>query len=198
MRLPLFVWPALLATLAPCSMTAAVAQTPAAPAAAPAAALEASDDGATVLDRRSKLAWARCVEGMHWNGSTCTGQRQLLDRSQASAQATARAKAEGLRWRLPRANELRRLVDKRADPPGLPPLLFPAAPPGLHWTGTANIKHYANNPYNYGTIAQGSGNQTSSRLAALEGWAVDMETGEASGDIARSTRLPVRLVRPQD
>lgn len=172
------------------------APTPA--AAASPAALQVSADGTLVLDPRTKLAWARCVEGMHWNGKTCTGQRQLFDRAQATALANARAKAEGVRWRLPRANELRRLVDKKAQPPGLPPRLFPAAPYGLHWTSTANIKHYTNNLYNYSNIAQGSAGVGTSRLAALDGWAVDMETGEASGDIPRSTKLPVRLVRPQE
>ncbi|MDD2713567.1 MAG: DUF1566 domain-containing protein [Simplicispira sp.] len=212
MKSSLFVWPSCIGVLTLGWAGAAAAQTPAQPALSPEAAvsappmapatptwtLEPSADGSLVLDRRTKLAWARCVEGMHWNGKTCTGQRQLFDRTQAIALVKARAKAEGVRWRLPRVNELRRLVDKKANPPGLPPKLFPAAPFGLHWTSTANIKHYANNLYNYTNIAQGSAGAASSRLAALDGWAVDMETGEASGDIPRNTKLPVRLVRPQD
>ncbi|MBP6375836.1 MAG: DUF1566 domain-containing protein, partial [Giesbergeria sp.] len=119
----------------------------------------------------------------------------LLDRSEAAAMAQARAKAEETRWRLPRVNELRRLVDKKANPPGIPPLLFPAAPFGLHWTSTANIKTFANNQYNYGNISQGTGSGAGNRLAALDGWAVDMDTGIASGDVPRTSRLPVRLVR---
>lgn len=211
MNSSLFVWRPWITGLALGWAGAATAQTPAtapappmdaptsaAAAATPASTLTLSADGTLVLDSRTRLAWARCVEGMHWNGKTCTGQRQLLDRAQASALVNARAKAEGLGWRLPRVNELRRLVDKKANPPGLPPLLFPAAPYGLHWTSTANIKHFANNQYNYNSITQGSASGASSRLATLDGWAVDMETGKASGDIPRSTRLPVRLVRLQD
>ena len=160
-----------------------------------AATLRPSADGTAIIDQRSKLAWARCVEGMVWNGKTCSGQRKLFDRAEANAVAQARAKAEEVRWRLPRANELRRLVDKKANPPGVPPQLFPAAPYGLHWTSTANIKNFSNNQYNYTNMTQGNAGVTGSRLAALDGWAVDMDTGIASGDIARSTKLPVRLVR---
>lgn len=167
----------------------------AAAAAAAAATLRPSADGTAIVDQRSKLAWARCVEGMVWNGKTCAGQRKLFDRADANAVAQARAKAEDVRWRLPRANELRRLVDKKANPPGIPPQWFPAAPAGLHWTSTANIKNFSNNQYNYTNLSQGNAGVTGSRLAALDGWAVDLDTGIASGDVPRSTRLPVRLVR---
>ena len=159
------------------------------------ASMRPSADGTAIVDTRSKLAWARCVEGMVWNGKTCAGQRKLFDRAEANAVAQARAKAEGTRWRLPRVNELRRLVDKKANPPGIPPQLFPAAPAGDHWTSTANIKNFANNQYNYTNMTQGNAGVTGSRLAALDGWAVDMDTGIGSGDIPRSSRLPVRLVR---
>ena len=217
MKSSLFVWRPWITGLALGWAGAAAAQTPATmvapptdaplsvavPAPAPVSAaatatstLEVSADGTLVLDRRTRLAWARCVEGMQWNGKTCTGQRQLLDRAQATALVNARAKAEGVRWRLPRVNELRRLVDKKANPPGLPPLLFPAAPYGLHWTSTANIQNFSNNQYNYTNMTQGNAGVTGSRLAALDGWTVDMETGEASGDTPRSTKLPVRLVQP--
>ncbi len=177
------------------------ADTQSADAAAPAAAssvastLRPSADNTAIIDQRSKLAWARCVEGMIWNGKTCSGQRQLFDRAEANAVAQTRANTEEVRWRLPRANELRRLVDKKANPPGIPRLLFPAAPSGLHWTSTANIKNFSNNQYNYTNMTQGNAGVTGSRLAALDGWAVDMDTGIASGDIPRSTKLPVRLVR---
>lgn len=180
--------------LTPAETVATQAQ--AAPAANPFTAhLRVSADGTAIIDTRSRLAWARCVEGMFWNGKTCSGQRRLLDRAEANAVAQARAKAEQTPWRLPRVNELRRLVDKKANPPGIPPLLFPAAPFGLHWTSTANIKTFANNQYNYGNISQGTGSGAGSRLAALDGWAVDMDTGIASGDVPRTSRLPVRLVR---
>lgn len=209
MKSALFVWRHAVTNLALGWTAAALAQVPA-PLSVPAdtpttdaaamppsttSTLKPSADGTTIIDSRSKLAWARCVEGMHWNGKTCAGQRLLLERSEANAVAQARAKAEGVRWRLPRVNELRRLVDKKASPPGIPPLLFPAAPFGLHWTSTANIKNFSNNQYNYTNMTQGNAGVTGSRLAALDGWAVDMDTAQASGDVARSTKLPVRLVR---
>ena len=197
-------WRPWLAALALGGAAAAGAQTPApatsatsiAPAStSPTAALELSKDGHLVIDQRSKLAWARCAEGMHWNGSTCTGQRQLYDRAQAMARAKARMEQDGERWRLPRAAELRRLVDKQANPPGLPRTLFPAAPGAWHWTSSITIQNYRNNPYNYGNMAQGSAS-SGSRLSTQVGWAVDVETGEARGDMPRSSKMALRLVRP--
>ena len=35
--------------------------------------LVVSADGTYVTDERLKLIWARCVEGMAWDGKTCTG-----------------------------------------------------------------------------------------------------------------------------
>ena len=152
-----------------------------------------SADGAYVLDRRAGLAWPRCVEGMQWNGKTCTGKPLLLDRSQANALASERWKAEGVGWRLPRVPELQRLVDRTLSPPGLHPVLFPAAPGQWHWSATANVNALRGNPYNYSNIAQGdSGRQA----ALLNGWAVNLSSGEARGDAARTSKLPVRLVRP--
>lgn len=153
-----------------------------------------SADGAYVLDARAGLAWPRCVEGMQWNGKTCTGKPLLLDRAAANALAAERWKAEGVGWRLPRAAELQRLVDKSLSPPGLHPTLFPAAPGEWHWSATANVGALSANQYNYNTI---SGAGSGARQAAmLNGWAVNLSTGEARGDAARSSKLPVRLVRP--
>lgn len=169
----------------------------AAPAdAPPLPALEPTADGSGVLDPRGRTVWARCVEGMRWSGSTCTGRALLFTRAEATARAKARSSAEGLAWRLPRSLELRRLVDKQATPPGISTRLFPAAPGGLHWSGTATVRQLSVNPYNYDNVA--SGRTKSNRLAALEGWAVDLDTGEAFGDVSRASRLPVRLVRGAD
>lgn len=173
------------------------AAAPQAPPGAPAAvaALAASADGLYVLDNRAKLAWPRCVEGMQWNGRICTGKARLFTYSQAQALAHARWKAEGVRWRLPRVPELRRLVDRTRQPPIIDPVLFPGTPMQWHWTGTASVNTAAVNPYNYGNVARGGSGE--SAMTAQQGWAVDMETGEARGTIGKATRLPVRLVRPQ-
>ena len=158
------------------------------------AALTPTQDGSGVLDPRGRTVWARCGEGMQWSGSTCTGRALLLTRAEATARAKARSAADGLVWRLPRSLELRRLVDKQATPPGVNAKLFPVAPGGMHWSGTANVRQLSVNPYNYGNVENGL-TKGGSRLAALEGWAVDMDTGEAFGDVSRTSKLPVRLVR---
>jgi hypothetical protein len=115
------------------------------------------------------------------------------------AAAAARSKAEGVAWRLPRANELRHLVNKRTVPSGVNPVLFPSSPGTWHWSSSTRVRTGSINAYNYGNVMQGSTGGTSSQLGSFRnGWAVDMATGEASGDVARSSRLPVRLVRPYD
>ncbi len=154
-----------------------------------------SEDGAHAIDTRARLVWPRCVEGMQWNGQTCTGKPLLLDRAEATARATQRWKAEGLGWRLPRAAELQRLVDKSLSPPGLNPALFPAAPGLWHWSATANVSAPGANRYNYGNIMQERRDDGARQGAMLNGWAVNLSTGEARGDAARASRLPVRLVR---
>ncbi|RYF63755.1 MAG: DUF1566 domain-containing protein [Comamonadaceae bacterium] len=159
------------------------------------AAMRASDDGLYVLDDRAKLAWPRCVEGMQWNGRTCTGEARLFTYSEAQALANARWKAEGVRWRLPRVPELRRLVDRSRQPPMISPVLFPATPMQWHWTGTASVNTATVNPYNYGNVARGGNGEGG--MQAQQGWAVDMETGEVRGTMGKGNRLPVRLVRPQ-
>lgn len=39
---------------------------------------------------------------------------------------------------------------------------------------------------------------TDGQLAALQGWAVNLGSGQARGDVPRPTKLPVRLVRGID
>ncbi|MBT9457725.1 MAG: DUF1566 domain-containing protein [Burkholderiaceae bacterium] len=161
-------------------------------------AMQPSDDGAHVIDERAKLVWARCVEGMQWDGKTCTGTPQLMSHAQASALAASRSKAEGLRWRLPRANELRRLVDKTAKPPGLDATLFPAAPVDWHWSSTVNVNPESVNPYNYGNVMRGRSTENAGNTTFLLGWAIYLGAGEARADVPKSTRLVVRLVRTQE
>jgi hypothetical protein len=133
---------------------------------------------------------------MVWNGKTCTGTAALLDRAEAGARASDRWKATGIGWRVPRAAELQRLVDTSVSPPGHHPALFPAAPGGWYWSATANTSTPAANLYNYGTVMQGRVADGSRQATLVHGWAVDMSTGEGRGDTARSSRLPIRLVRP--
>ena len=156
-----------------------------------------SEDGDYVIDLKARLAWPRCVEGMKWDGKTCTGQPRLFDHAEAQAHALARWKAEGARWRLPHTAELQRLVDRSLPRQGLDPLLFPLAPREWHWSGTAAVNTGAPvNPYSYDNVQKGRTPENANRLAYLHGWAVNLVNGEARGDVDKHTRLPVRLVRP--
>lgn len=161
----------------------------------PPSRLMPSEDGDLVIDQRSQLAWARCVEGTQWNGKTCAGLPLLFDRTEAMAAAAARGKAEGIAWRLPRTNELRHLVNKRAIPPGVDTALFPAAPGTWHWSSSTKIRTASVNAYNYGSAMRGSTGGSVSQLSVRQAWAVDMASGEAS-DVDKASRLPVRLIRP--
>ncbi|MDM4766506.1 DUF1566 domain-containing protein [Pelomonas sp. SE-A7] len=142
-------------------------------------------------DPQSGLVWARCVEGMQWNGKTCTGEPLLLTLPQALARAAARAKEDGLAWRLPRIPEFRRLVEKAGRPPGLDAAVFPAAPRDWHWTATVNATQARSNPYNYGTVMNGGKAEGTSFML---GWALNTRSAETSGEIPKSRPLPVRLL----
>lgn len=160
-----------------------------------------SGDGAEVVDVHARQAWARCVEGMQWDGQTCRGEPVLATHKEALALASARRKADGLDWRLPRVTDLRRLVHETGARRGLAQALFPGSPHDWYWAGTANVDASSGtaNPYNYGTVMRGQDNASLNRMAFLHGWAVDMDSGDARGDMPKRTaRLPVRLVRAQD
>lgn len=156
-----------------------------------------SADGASVLDLREKLVWLRCVEGMRWDGKTCTGDPVLMTHSEAVAWAAAVAKAEGVNWRLPHVTELRRLAGNAAGRGALDPKIFPAAPVGWYWSRTASLNTAKVNQYDYANIARGRNNDNAVRLNYRQSWAVNTGTGEARGDVDRTTRLSVRLVRQQ-
>ncbi len=156
-----------------------------------------TQDGAYAIHLSDKLAWRRCVEGMHWDGKTCVGTPVLASFAQAMALAAERRKADGVEWRLPSVTELQRLVNKNANPPGLDTKLFPAAPGEWQWAGTANVRATAVNPYNYGNIAQGRSTDSANQMTVLMGWAVHPLSGEARA-VNKRSRLLVRLVAPQD
>lgn len=160
-----------------------------------------SEDGTEVIDVHASQAWARCVEGMQWDGQTCRGTPVLATHKEALALASARRKADGLDWRLPRVTDLRRLVNETGARRGLAQALFPAAPHEWYWAATTNVDASSGsaNPYNYGTVMRSQDHARLRPMTFVNGWAVDMDTGEARGDVPKRTaRLPVRLVRTRD
>jgi hypothetical protein len=159
----------------------------AAPIPADAPRLVLADHGAQILDPYTGLAWSRCVEGMRWNGRTCTGRPVRVSHAQALALAAARKGVDGFAWRLPRVTELERLVHRFGPPPGLDPVLFPAAPAENHWATTASIELHL-------TPVDTRPDEDQGPLAFLHGWAVNPATGEARGDVLKRSELPVRLV----
>lgn len=174
----------------------ALAALPASPGEAdPLAGLVLTRDGAHVVDVGSKLAWPRCVEGMRWNGQTCTGEPRLMTHAEASAWAATQAKADGVPWRLPRVTELRRWAARSGKVGSAAARLFPAAPLDWYWTLTTSIETREANPYSYDNITQGRTGGTS--LGVKQGWAVNMASGDAEGHVSRQSRLVVRLVANQ-
>ena len=170
-------------------IAAAVAQTPAASA----APLQLSADGQLVIDLRAKLAWSRCAEGMEWNGKACSGTAEVFNYKQAMSYAAERSKAEGQRWRLPRVNEFKRLLERNTKPQGLNPTLFPNAPRDWHWTATAAVNTQRINSYNYSQVDKSG---SLSGLTAQQAWAINTETLEATPDMGKGNALLLRLVRP--
>jgi hypothetical protein len=70
-----------------------------------------SKDGTEVFDTQTGLTWRRCVEGMKWDGKTCSGYPfggMLVESLQRAANE---ARLTGKNWRLPNIKELGSLID---------------------------------------------------------------------------------------
>ena len=161
----------------------------------PAALLAGDPHSDEVRETASGLVWARCAEGMRWSGSHCQGRPMLLTRAEAMKRAAERQRDSGLAWRLPTAKELQRLVKLNRQDEGLDPKLFPDAPLGWHWSSTTRANGQAVNAYRYDNITRGVSGESVNRLSFLQGWSVDLGTGEMNGEVAKKSELPVRLVR---
>ncbi len=154
-----------------------------------------SHDGAYVISVPNRMAWARCVEGMQWNGKTCSGRAQRMTQPQAQARAAERAAQEKLPWRLPTVLELQRIVNRKAQPPGPDLRLFPASPLEPHWTSTLLVKNTHINVYDYDNVMQGqTENRSGAEIDFANGWAVDLSSGNAVKGVAKSELLAVRLL----
>lgn len=159
--------------------------------------LLASDDGAFIVDPKTRQVWSRCLEGTRWDGQACSGTPRLATHAEALAMARTRSKEDGQRWRLPRVKELQLVMSKAAHAARDKSSLFPPTPGDWLWTDSANIDTTPVNQYQYKNIEKGISSQNANSLAFLHGWAVNPQTGAARGDVPKRSRLPVRLVRSE-
>ena len=133
--------------------------------------LTISLDGQEVTDNKTGLVWRRCLEGMSWSGSACTGSPLTLTHEGALQRAKAQAIATSVQWRLPNIKELSSLVDRTRNAPAIDGSAFPNAVSGLHWSSSP-----------YVTVSSNA-------------WAVDFTDGFAGGSDSRGGANYVRLVR---
>ncbi len=96
-----------------------------------------SVDGQEVKDTLTGLIWRRCVEGMNWNGNTCTGDFTGYMFEEALQQASTQASVTGKNWRLPNTKELASLIDSSNTGIVINPEIFPSTPNFQTWTSTA-------------------------------------------------------------
>ena len=147
-----------------------------------------------VRDVNAKLVWARCVEGMQWNGKTCTGTPVVVSRAGAMSLALTRGKADGKPWRVPQMAELRGLMRASPGPAPFDAKMFPGLPAGWAWSSTSNVNGAPVNPYNYDNIAAGRSADNANLKALRTGWAVHLGTGNANGDFNKRALMFVWLV----
>lgn len=106
-----------------------------------------SADGQEVTDRRSKLVWMRCAEGMEFKGKTCQGRVQQVPYPLALTRVAEVAQRTGKPWRLPTVKELVALAapteaDPTAGVAAIDPEAFPGTPPLRFWTSSQAGPHY--------------------------------------------------------
>lgn len=95
--------------------------------------------GSEVRDKVTGLVWQRCVLGMAWNGSTCTGGAAGYTWVQAleAARTAAASSAPGAdAWRLPDIKELVSLAETACVGPAINSTWFPAEPGGYAWSSS--------------------------------------------------------------
>ena len=110
------------------------------PATAPMSRFKVSSDGASVTDTKSHKTWLRCVVGMSWDGSSCTGQSHTYTWSDSlDVIKEVNDKKVGGRgdWRLPTVEELNSIVEKQCFKPAINLELFPYSPDSGFWTDSS-------------------------------------------------------------
>jgi len=112
--------------------TLALAQTcnPNIPLSKPDSRYSYNSSGNEVTDNVTSLIWKRCVEGMSWNGTTCSGSASAFNWEQALAHAATQTG-----WRMPNQKELQSLVETACDEMAINAKAFPATPSSA-WSGS--------------------------------------------------------------
>ena len=129
--------------------------------------------GSEVLDTVTGLVWQRCVLGMAWDGSTCTGRANLrtwVQALEATRTAPASAAPGAGAWRMPDMKELVSLAETACVAPAINTTWFGAQPIGSVWSSTPDAHYVA------------------------FAWVVNFSDGVSFTGYKRSTG-PVRLVR---
>ena len=133
-------------------------------------------NGAEVRDKVTNLVWLRCVVGMAWSGTTCTGSPMALTWMQATeaVQNAPPSRESGTnQWRLPNHSELYSLAERACRGPAINSHWFPATPADGAWSSSINAGY--------------------SELA----WNVDFDGGYAY-DGYKNQAFRLRLVRTAD
>lgn len=134
-----------------------------------------SPDGAQVHDTTTNalLIWRRCVEGMSWTGTGCTGTPLLFTHEQSLQWAMQQAAATGQPWRVPSVKEQNWLVQRTINSPPIDHGAFPDTPRIQMWTSSPETRQPS--------------------LA----WEIDFLVGEIHA-VPRTEQHALRLVRDED
>lgn len=132
--------------------------------------------GSEVKDKTTGLVWQRCVVGMSWNGTTCTGSatgQTWKDALDAARTATATTATPVTSWRLPNVKEVLSLIDRACTSPPINSTWFPATPStsAMHTSLTFPVAGYEDKEvlfgFGLGTSAQDYKTNTLSRQTRL-------------------------------
>jgi Protein of unknown function (DUF1566) len=85
------------------------------------------------------LNWRRCVEGMAWNGSTCTGSARSFTLLEALSHAAAEAALTGLPWHVPNVKEMNWVVRRENVAPATDRAAFPNTPVGDYCSSSPDV-----------------------------------------------------------
>jgi hypothetical protein len=108
----------------------------------------ATPAGSEVRDKVTGLVWQRCVVGMAWNGTACTGTasnltwQNALDAARTATASTATTGASAT-WRVSNHAELYSLAERACYNRAINTTWFPATPSGWTWSSSPSANDSA-------------------------------------------------------